>query len=488
MVAHIQGPGHDRIVAAMTRDDGVRRDRVTLLAWLAVGAIFAASLTLDPAYSVNGLYVGPVLLAMWSRHARLPYQIAAASTAAVTLSTVLLPLPPLPVAAVVFNRLLTMATFWLTAFVASRFRHSERGRLVDQSARAEAEDALRRSVKDLEDIKYALDQSAIVASTDVQGTITYANDKFCEISGYSRQELIGRNHRILNSGLHPIEFFREMYRTIGAGRVWRGEIRNRSKQGQYYWVDTTIVPLLDDRGHPVQYVAIRYDITERKRSEAAMREQTALAQVGKMAAVVAHEVRNPLAGIRGAMQVIGRRLAPDSAEHAIVAEVITRIDTLNNIVQDLLQFARPRTPVVAPVPVDALVNETVSLLKDDPKLSGVAIHVDADAVVVRADLELLKLALSNLVINSAQAMNGEGEIRITASSHDGWHELRVLDTGPGIPPDIRERLFEPFFTTKHRGTGLGLPTARRIIEAHGGTLTLDCPPTGGTIATIRLPA
>jgi PAS domain S-box-containing protein len=472
----------------MTPNGPPRLDRVTRLAWLAVAAILAASLTLDPAYSVHGLYVGPVLLAMWAAHPRLPYLMAAASTAAVALSTIVLPLPPLPVAAVAFNRLLTISTFWLAAFVASRFRRGQRGRLDDRSARAHAEDALRRSVKDLEDIKYALDQSAIVATTDVQGTITYANDKFCEISGYRREELIGRNHRILNSGLHPVEFFREMYGTIAAGRVWRGDIRNRAKPGRHYWVDTTIVPLLDDRGHPVQYVAIRYDITERKQSEAAMREYTALAQVGKMAAVVAHEVRNPLAGIRGAMQVIGRRLAPDTAEHAIVSEVITRIDTLNNIVQDLLQFARPREPVVSPVPVDALVNETVSLLKDDPKLSGVAIHVDADAVVVRADLELLKLALSNLVINSAQAMNGTGEIRITASSSDGWHELRVLDTGPGIPPDIRERLFEPFFTTKHRGTGLGLPTARRIIEAHGGTLQLACPDTGGTVATIRLPA
>ena len=340
---------------------------------------------------------------------------------------------------------------------------------------------------DLEDLKYALDQSAIVATTDVQGTITYANDKFCEISGYSRDELLGRNHRILNSGLHPTEFFRDMYRTIGAGHVWRGEIRNRSKDGHFYWVDTTIVPLIDERGHPKQYVAIRYDITERKRSEAALRQQTALAQVGKMASIVAHEVRNPLAGIRGAMQVISRRFAPESAESAIASEVITRIDTLNNIMQDLLQFGRPRQPVIAPVPVDALVRDTIALLREDPKLHGVAIDVDAAQVIVPGDLELLKLALSNLVINSAQAMNGQGRIRISATSQDGWHELRVLDSGPGIPPEIRERLFEPFFTTKHRGTGLGLATARRILEALGGSIELECPASGGTLATLRLP-
>jgi PAS domain S-box-containing protein len=462
---------------------------VTLLAWLAVGAIFAASLTLDPAYSVNGLYVGPVLLAMWAPHARLPYQIAAASTAAVTLNTVLLPLPPLPVAAVVFNRLLTMATFWLTAFVASRFRHSERGRLVDQSARAEAEDALRRSVKDLEDIKYALDQSAIVASTDVQGTITYANDKFCEISGYSRQELIGRNHRILNSGLHPIEFFREMYRTIGAGRVWRGEIRNRSKQGQYYWVDTTIVPLLDDRGHPVQYVAIRYDITERKRSEAAMREQTALAQVGKMAAVVAHEVRNPLAGIRGGVQLLGS-LLPDGGEgRDLIGDIVTRIDSLNAVLSDLLVFARMRAPRRSDVDVAAFLSDLGAWMALDPSMRGVRLQVSGHPDrTIDADPDQLRLVFSNLLLNAAQAMNNDGTIDVVVEDDDtGGVVLTVSDRGPGIPIELRERVFEPFFTTRHRGTGLGLPTARRVVEAHGGSIAMIDAPGGGAAVRIHLP-
>jgi two-component system CheB/CheR fusion protein len=342
---------------------------------------------------------------------------------------------------------------------------------------------------ELEHIRYALDQSAIVATTDVPGRITFANDKFCEISRYSRQELIGQDHRILNSGYHTQEFIRTLWRTIAQGQVWRGEIRNRAKDGSLYWVDTTIVPFLDEHGKPWQYTAIRYDITQRKLQEQRLHEQAALTSLGEMAAVVAHEVRNPLAGIRSGVQVLGS-MFPEAAEgRDLIGEIVARIDSLNAVVGDLLSFARIRELKRTEVDLTVFLADLGAWLRLDPSMRGVQLRVQGDAgVFVVADTDQLRLVFTNLFLNAAQAMNNTGSIEVAVSGGDAdFIELTVTDTGPGIPVELRDRVFEPFFTTKHRGTGLGLPTARRIIEAHGGELQLSSAQPRGTVVKIRLP-
>ncbi|HEX2982539.1 MAG TPA: PAS domain S-box protein, partial [Ignavibacteriales bacterium] len=143
---------------------------------------------------------------------------------------------------------------------------------IDVTERKKEEAAFRENYKELTDLKSALDSSAIIARTDRFGVITQVNEKFCQISGYSEAELIGKTHKVINSGYHPKEFFADMWQTITAGKVWRGEIRNKAKNGSYYWVDTTITPFMDEEGKPFEFIAIRYDITARKKAEEAIRE------------------------------------------------------------------------------------------------------------------------------------------------------------------------------------------------------------------------
>jgi PAS domain S-box-containing protein len=339
----------------------------------------------------------------------------------------------------------------------------------------------------LADLKRALDHAAIVATTDVTGKITYVNDKFCEISGYSRDELLGQDHRIINSGLHPPEFIRDLWVTIAQGRVWHGEIRNRAKDGHFYWVDTTIVPFLDQRGKPYQYIAIRSDITARKAAEEKLVQQAALAHLGQMAAVVAHEVKNPLAGIKGAMQVLMSRRAASDPEATVMRDIVARIDALNELIQDMTLFARPRPPRLTEVNVRHVVDEAVITLRRDPIGVALTITVDCPDGNVNADLDMLRAATLNLLLNAAQAMNGTGTIRIAAAEKDGTWTIDVADNGPGIPPDLRTAVLDPFFTTKARGGGLGLPIAKRVAELHGGSLVLSFPEAGGTSARITLP-
>jgi PAS domain S-box-containing protein len=350
---------------------------------------------------------------------------------------------------------------------------------------ARASQAMADSLEGLDEIRYALDQAAIVAMTDHRGTITYANDKFSQISQYSRGELIGQDHRIINSGYHPKAFMRDLWRTIAQGRIWRGEIKNRAKDGSFYWVDTTIVPLLDGRGKPRQYLAIRSDITQRKNAEAQLREQAALTHLGQLAAVVAHEVRNPLAGLRATLQVLDRRVV-DARDREVIAAMIQRIDSLNDKVEDLLLYARPKAPRLQPVDVRALAHEVAIGAAVATGHPHHPIAVNGDALRAHADPDMLRAALLNLTMNACQAA-GADAVHVEIARRDDLCSIAVHDRGPGIAPDVRERVFEPFFTTRAGGTGLGLSIVRRLLELQDGTVTLTDRPGGGTIAEVRIP-
>jgi PAS domain S-box-containing protein len=365
--------------------------------------------------------------------------------------------------------------------VSRNVKHSTAEVVTDSRARPES------YVRELEDFRYALDQSAIVAITDVKGIIRYANDKFCEISKYSREELLGQDHRIVNSAYHPKEFIRDLWRTIASGRVWRGELRNRAKDGTIYWVDTTIVPFLDEHGKPYQYVAIRYDITARKLVEQQLVNQASLTRLGEMAAIVAHEVRNPLAGLRGALQILSQRLDHERAEHAVILEMIRRLDALNNRVEDLLRYAKPRTSRLGRVQLRTLLESTVALVHRDPAMAALRVLVSGDEVAAWGDPELLREVFLNLLLNAGEAMEGRGTVHVTINGGP-VAAVRIRDEGPGLAHESRERIFEPFFTTKRSGTGLGLAIVRRLLELQNGDVMVESSSREGTTLLVTLPA
>ena len=337
----------------------------------------------------------------------------------------------------------------------------------------------------LQEIRYALDQAAIVAVTDQRGVITYVNDKFCHISKYSREELLGQDHRIVNSGYHPKEFIRDLWRTIASGRVWRGELRNRAKDGSLYWVDTTIVPLLNQEGKPRQYLAIRSDITERKLFEQQLADQAALAQLGQLAAVVAHEVRNPLAGVKGSLQVLRSRAVTNTPDRTVIDAMIARLDALNAKVEDILRFARPRTPSFEPVPVNAVLVDAMASARAAVDECA-AVIPPANTAVVRADREMLRAVLLNLLLNACQS-GSSAPIEVFVSVADGRCQIDIADRGAGLGEGDPERLFTAFHTTKTSGTGLGLAIVRRLVSLQGGTVTLQHRQGGGAVARLTLP-
>jgi PAS domain S-box-containing protein len=366
-------------------------------------------------------------------------------------------------------------------------------------------DALERSLKELADIKFALDQSTIVAITDQTGIINYVNDEFCRISKYSREELLGQDHRIINSAFHPKEFIRHLWTTIASGKVWKGELRNRAKDGSIYWVDTTIVPFLNSEGKPYQYVAIRHDITQRKLAEDQVLQQAAelqraaqLSFVGELAAGLAHEIKNPLAGIQGAVDILIRRRDKNDPEREALEGMRHEVERIDSTVRALLDRARPRLVSVKATSLTEIVARAVNLARsqssNESTKDRIKIEFDPpeDPITIPIDAAQIEDAVLNLIINAIDAIDGNGEVNIQVGQTETEFEneaiVIVSDNGRGISEDDLVKVFNPFFTTRAGGTGLGLPAVRRIVRAHGGRVEVQSTLGQGATFTIHLPA
>ena len=462
------------------------RGRVVLVR-TAAAALMAGVFWLDtitpPGVAVPVFYIAPVLLFFASGHYWEPLLVALAATILIISGAYVTPDGGSPDLAVI-NRPIEVMVVWISAALVAQYRRT----LTGWTAQYDLDrDVREQSIDRLEEIRYALDQAAIVAATDQRGIITYVNDTFCEISKYSRDELIGQDHRLINSAFHPKEFIRDLWRTIAQGRVWRGEIRNRAKDGTYYWVDTTIVPLLNADGKPRQYLAIRSDITARKAAEQQLVDQAALAQLGQLATVVAHEVRNPLAGVKGSLQILRSRPAAGLQDRQVIDAMIARLDVLNAKVEDIMRFAKPRTPHIENVDVLPVLADAIASARAACGDTSTPIQAPRVSGTVRADREMLGAMLLNLLLNACQS-GTRGPIEVELRVRDGMCSIEIADRGVGILDEDTERVFEAFHTTKKSGTGLGLAIVRRLAVLQGGTIQLRSREGGGAVARVTLPA
>jgi len=346
---------------------------------------------------------------------------------------------------------------------------------------------IKEMVQEVSDIKFALDQSSIIAFTDKRGIISNVNDKFCRISGYTSEELIGQTHRIVNSGYHSAAFFEELWNTISTGNVWKGEIRNKAKNGSYYWVDTTIIPFMDKQNKPFKYLAIRNDITEKKRTEEILHRQDKLAAVGQLAAGIAHEIRNPLTSIKGYTEFLSMdETGKDRQE--LFSIVLEEIERVNSIVEEFMVLSKPIAASLQKKEILPIITNVLSVLDYQLRKSKITTQLtfDDSESLVECDENKLKQVFLNFIKNAVEAMPNGGNLLIAVKSSEEI-KVEIKDNGVGMTEEQLQKIGEPFFTTKNDGTGLGLLVSFKIIESFKGKVYIESEKNKGTSFHISFP-
>ena len=328
--------------------------------------------------------------------------------------------------------------------------------------------------------------------TDAAGHMVYVNPAFEQVSGYSKEELIGYNPNIISSGKYTKEFWGKVWETINAGKVWNGEIENRKKNGEPFYTQLLISPIIDGDGKVVGFLGSHRDITKQKQLEQQLIHSQKMESIGTLAAGIAHEVGNPLTSISSIVQVL-LRTTSDSFSKDKLGLLQSQVHRITKIIRDLVDFSRPSNYQLQPTDMVKSLTEAIEIVKMGKKAKDVTFVTS-----VRQQIPLLSLipdqisqVFINILLNAVDAMDGKkGTVETVIDRDDEYVRVRITDNGSGILPEHMSKIFTPFFTTKRvgDGTGLGLWVSYGIIESFRGDITVTSRRGRGTTFCVTLPS
>ena len=327
-----------------------------------------------------------------------------------------------------------------------------------------------------QNLRRAIDESAIVSILDNSGHITFVNDEFCRVSKYSKEELIGKHQKILRADMYPQEFYDQLWDDLRRGEIWRGEVCNKAKDGSLFWNKTTIVPFKDKNGKIYEFVAIRYNITDQKEIALKLVQAERLTTVGELSARISHDIRNPLSVISNEIQMLKLKKLLNENQTKRIDNAIKRI---THQTEEVLDYVHESPLDITKFNLTELVKESLDTMMIP---SNVKITISENEVFMAGDKHKMEVVLINLIYNAIQVLEEEGgTIDIKLVNTKSEIIIEVIDSGSGIKLEPIEKVFEPMVTTKQKGTGLGLVSVKSIVEMHNGSITVKNNPTAFTI-------
>jgi len=334
---------------------------------------------------------------------------------------------------------------------------------------------------------------AVVITDTKTGIIEYVNPAFEQITGYTRNEALGRTVHFLDSGVHDEEFYIRLRETLRINGVWRGQLVNKKKDGSLYFEDCSFSPVKDDAGRIINFVSVKRDVTEKLRLESIAESVNTMNSIGYVFSGVRHEIGNPINSAKMSLNVLQHKL--DTATKDVVRNYVDRalseIGRVEQLLKSLKNYNLYETPELENLNLSHFLEKFLQLVGEDFMMKGIEVthSVEPGAEWVVADPRALQQVLLNIMTNAADALAGRPDpaVKITAMKKFGRFLLQISDNGCGMTEKQREDLFKPFYTTKARGTGLGLVIVKKMLSRMNSEIEITSVHDQGTIVTIYLP-